>query len=95
MLKNRKAYETKMDGQLAQWRAELDVLKAKAKRTEVDALVNYDKAIDALQKKHDEAGAHLHSLKLASDEAWENIKATTENTWTELKALFEGFTQKA
>jgi hypothetical protein len=37
MLKDRKAYEKKLDAQLAQWKAEIDVLKAKAKRTEVDA----------------------------------------------------------
>ena len=43
MLENRKAYESKLDAQLAQWKADIDVLKAKAKRAEVDARVSYDK----------------------------------------------------
>ena len=90
MLANRKAYESKLDAQLAQWNADLDVLKAKARRAEVEAMVNYDKAIDALQRKHDEASVHLDKLKAATDEAWEGAKEATEKTWHELKAMFHG-----
>ena len=88
MLENRKNYESKLDAQLAQWKAEIDVLKAKARRTEVDAKVQYDQSIDALQRKHDEAAKQLHHLKAASDEAWEGLKVSTEKVWTEFKALF-------
>ena len=88
MLENRKIYESRLDAQLAQWKAEIDVLKAKARRTEVDAKVQYDQSIDAMQRKHDDASKHLHSLKAASDEAWEDMKASTERVWTEFKALF-------
>jgi hypothetical protein len=94
MLADRKAYESKLDAQLAQWNADLDVLKAKARRAEVDAMVNYDKAIDALVRKHDEAGVHLTELKAASDEAWECAKAGTEKSWHELKAMFHGSAEK-
>ncbi len=94
MLADRKAYESKLDAQLAQWDADLDVLKAKARRAEVDAMVNYDKAIDALQRKHDEAGVHLSKLKAATDEAWECAKEATEKSWHELKAMFHGSAEK-
>lgn len=89
MLKNRRVYETDLDAQWAQWKADIDVLKAKARRTEVDAMVEYDKAVDALQRKHKEAGNRLHHLKAASDEAWEGLKASTEKTWSEVKSLFQ------
>jgi predicted methyltransferase MtxX (methanogen marker protein 4) len=95
MLENRKAYESRLDAQLAQWDADLDVLKAKARRAEVDAMVNYDKAIDALQRKHEEASVHLAKLKEASDETWECVKAGTEKTWHELKAMFHGSATKS
>ena len=94
MLKDRKAYESKLDAQLAQWSADLDVLKAKAKRAEVDAKVAYDKSIDAMQRKHDEASKHLRDLKTASDDAWESVKTGTEKVWVEVKALFQGSTRK-
>jgi hypothetical protein len=94
MLADRKAYETKLDAQLAQWGADLDVLKAQARRAEVDAMITYDKALDALQRKHDEAGARLAQLKAASDETWEAVKAGTEKSWHELKAMFHGSAAK-
>lgn len=90
MLKNRKAYETKLDAQLAQWKADIDVMKAKTKRTGVDVMVNYDKAIDALDKKHAEASKQLSDLKTATDDAWENVKTGTEKVWSEIKSQFQG-----
>jgi len=88
MLENRKVYESNLEAQLAQWKADIDVLKAKAKRAEVGAKVQYDKTIDSLQHTHDEAGKHLHNLKDAGDDAWENVKSGTEKAWTEFRALF-------
>lgn len=95
MLEDRKAYETKLDAQLAQWRADLDVLKAKAKRASVDVMVNYDKAIDELEKKHGEASKQLGDLKTATDDAWGNVKIGTEKVWLEFKSQFQGTAEKA
>jgi hypothetical protein len=89
MLKNRKNFESTLEAQLAQWKADLDVLKAKATRAKVGAMVQYDQGIDALQAKHDEAGRHLRNLKIASDDAWEGAKVSTEKIWTEFTALFQ------
>lgn len=94
MLEDRKAYESKLDAQLAQWKADIDVLKAKAKRTSVDVMVNYDKAIDALESKHGEASKQLHNLKAATDDAWENVKAGTEKVWLEIKSQFQSSAEK-
>lgn len=94
MLENRKVYESKLDAQLAEWKAEIDVIKAKAKRAEVGAKINYDKAIDTLQRRHDEADHHLRDLKIASDEAWESVKTGTEKVWSEVKALFQSSVEK-
>jgi hypothetical protein len=95
MLKDRKAYESKLDAQLAQWSADLGVLRAKAKRAEVGAKVAYDNSIDDLQRKHDEAGKRLRDLKIASDDAWESMKTGTEKVWVEVKALFSSSPGKA
>ena len=94
MLENRKAYESKLDAQLAQWKADIDVLKAKAKRAEVDARVSYDKIIDALEAAHDKAGHQLRNLQAASDDAWESLKASTDKTWIEFKSVFQSSAEK-
>jgi predicted nucleic acid-binding Zn-ribbon protein len=88
MLENRKIYESHLEAQLAQWHADIDVLKAKARRAEVGMKVRYDQTIEALQHKHEEAGQQLSGLRSASDEAWESVKASTEKFWNEVKSLF-------
>ena len=88
MLEDRKAYETRLDEQLAKWKADLDVLKAKAARAEVDAKAGYDRTIEALDRKYTEAGHHLRELRGATDDAWENLKDHTEKAWEEIKAAF-------
>ena len=88
MLQDRKAYETKLDEQLATWKADLDVLKAKAARAEVDAKAGYDRSLEALDRKYAEASEHLRSLRSATDDAWESIKDHTDKAWEEIKAAF-------
>jgi hypothetical protein len=85
MLNHRKAYESQLDSQMEQWQVEIDLLKAKTKRSEAD----YDDAIYALQRKHDEAGHHLCNLKDASDDTWESAKVGTDKAWLEIKAMFQ------
>ena len=95
MLKDRKSYETTLDAQLALWAADLDVLKAEAKRAQVTAKVSFDQGLEAMQHKHDEAAKRLHNLKAATDDAWEDMKTSTEKVWCEVKALFDGAPKSA
>jgi len=48
MFEKRKAYESNLEAQLAMWKADIDVLQAKAGRAEVSAKVQYDKTIENL-----------------------------------------------
>lgn len=88
MLEQRKAYESNLEAQLALWKADIDVLQAKARRAEVSAKVQYDKTIDSLQRTHAEAGQRLRTLQDAGDETWESMKTGTEKAWTEFRGLF-------
>jgi len=88
MLEKRKAYESNLEAQLAMWKADIDVLQAKAGRAEVSAKIQYDQTIDSLERTHAEAGKRLRSLQDAGDEAWEGLKAGTEKAWTEFRDLF-------
>lgn len=88
MLENRKNYESNLEAQLAQWKADLDVIRAKANRAEVSAKIQFDKTITSLQEAHDEAGIRLGSLKAATDDAWEGLKLGTEKAWTGIRSQF-------
>ncbi len=94
MKDKRKAYEEKLDAQLAQWSAQIDLLKAKANNAKADAKIDYLKTIDALQLKKDQAGVKLRELRAAGDEAWDDIKAGAEKAWDEVKAAFHGAASK-
>ena len=88
MKDKRKAYEEKLDAQLEEWNAQIALLKAKAAKARVEAKIDYNKTIDALQRRQDEARAKLHELKASGDEAWEDLKTGAEKAWAEVKDAF-------
>ena len=94
MLEHRKNYESQLEAQLAQWKADIDVIKAKASRAEVAAKVHYDQSIDHLHRLHEDAGHRLSSLKEASEEAWESLKLGTEKAWTRFSSEFHRSSEK-
>ena len=89
MSDKRKAYEEKFDAQLKEWSAEIALLTAKADKAKVEAKIEYYKTIEALQGKQDTAKMKLQELRVAGDDAWEDLKTGAENVWTEVKAAFQ------
>ena len=94
MTNKRKVYEEKIDAQLEEWNAQIALLKARAGKAKAGAKVEYNKTIEALQRRQDEARAKLHELKAAGDEAWEDLKTGAEKAWDEVKAAFHSATSK-
>ena len=94
MKDKRKAYEEKLDAQLKEWSAQIELLKAKANKARVGAKIEYDKAIDTLQHRQDEARAKLKELKTAGDEAWEDLKTGAEKAWDEVKTALHDAASK-
>ncbi|MBA4391761.1 MAG: coiled coil domain-containing protein [Syntrophus sp. (in: bacteria)] len=89
MTDKRKAYEERFEAELNEWRAEIVLLNAKADKARAEAKVEYYKTIEALQGKHDTARKKLLELKVAGDDAWEDLKAGAENVWTDVKTTFD------
>ena len=94
MKNKRKAYEEKLDAQLEEWNAQIALLKAKAAKARAEAKIDYNKTIEALQRRQDEVRTKLHELKASGDEAWEDIKVGVEKAWAEVKAAFRDATSK-
>jgi hypothetical protein len=85
----RKAYQEKLDAQLQEWNAQIDLLRAKADKAGAEAKIEYYKMIESLQRKQDGIRTKLQELKGASDEAWEDLKSGAEKAWAEVKAAFD------
>lgn len=88
MLKDRQAYEAKLDEQFAKWDADIEALKARARDASVDGMIKYDETVETLKRKKAEAGVHLARLKASGDDTWEQVKAGLDTAWDEVKALF-------
>jgi predicted kinase len=81
-LKN--AYREKMEAQLEEHRARLELLKAKAKRAVADGkIMAYEELADA-EGKFTAAKARLKELSTASEGAWEEMKGGVESAWSSL-----------
>ncbi|MFZ3044676.1 MAG: coiled coil domain-containing protein [Desulfatirhabdiaceae bacterium] len=94
MKDKRKAYEEKLQAQYEEWNAQIALLKAKAEKAKAEAKIEYYKNIEALQHKHEEAGTKLHELKIAGDDAWEDVKTGAEKAWDEVKAAYHHVASK-
>ena len=88
MKNKRKAYEEKLDAQLEEWNAQIALLKAKADKARAEAKIDYNKTVEALQHRQDEARTKLHELKTSGDEAWEDLNTGAEKAWAEVKTVF-------
>jgi len=94
MLKDRKAHESRLEIQLARWKADVDKLIARPHAPGAFGEGTRAQTRAALHAKHLEASLHLDDLKRASDEAWLSLKAGADATWTELEAMLGKASQK-
>ncbi len=91
---SKQAYQEKLEAQLREWDARLDLLKAKAEAFGADAKIEFETQIAALQQKRHEAQAKLAELGERSEAAWEDLKEGTERAWSELAKATESFTSR-
>lgn len=73
-MKNKDAYEKKMQAQMKERSAEIEKLQAKAEQAEADASIDADSAIRELKDKKAAAEAKLDELRETSDDAWNDVK---------------------
>lgn len=85
----KEAYKKKLEAQLDEWDAKIDVLKAKANKADASARVEYQETIEDLKKKRAVAKDKLQELREASSEAWEDLKEGLEQVWADLGAAIK------
>ena len=78
-------YQKKIEAQLHQWEAEINLLKAKAQNTEADAKINYQKNLEELKLKKGVAIKRLQEIKTSGAEAFEDLKEGAYKASAELK----------
>jgi chromosome segregation ATPase len=79
----------KLESQLKDWEAKLDVLVAKAEVVRAEAKSDYREHIDELKTKHRLAKAKLEELKAEGNDKWDTLKSGVESAWNELENAFK------
>lgn len=87
-MSSKDAYRDRLEAQLNEWQAKIDLLKARAERAEADSRIAYHEQIEALQKRREEMQSRLADLRASSEDAWAEIKDGTESAWKALDAAF-------
>lgn len=84
-MNDQNSYKERMNTQLKEWSAEIDVLEAKAERSGADLKVKKTEAIRDLRAKQHAASAKMSELNTATGEAWTKVKETADQLWDDLK----------
>ncbi len=80
-----KAYKQKMEAQLNEWSAQIDLLEAKVKNAGADIRIIRANELHELRAKQRAASEKLKDLEKASGKAWEQVKKTADEIWDDLK----------
>lgn len=68
-----------------EWTRQVDEIKTRAKKAQVDASVKFDNTIDDLRDKYEAALANLEAVKNSGDRRWEELKSAVDAAWEELR----------
>ncbi len=90
---DKSVYRQKLEARLEQWRAEIDNLAAKIVEARMDARmdarIEYQKQLEAIREKQEEARIKLEELETAQGEAWKDLKNGIERVWDDLGTAVE------
>lgn len=82
---NRDEYVKKLKAQLDQWNAEATRWESKASVAQAEVRAEYDKQMQALNARRDEAMYQMKLLQNASADAWKEVAKGAEDAWKRLQ----------
>ena len=89
-MNKKQVYQEKMQAQLDQFNAQIELLKAKSKNVGASSKLSYLDTLEDLKLKRDLAANKLQELRHSSDEAWEDLKEGADNAWQDFSSAIQG-----
>lgn len=90
----REDYQVPMEKQLTDWAAQTARFKVGAARVETQSKEQYERHLEFLRTKQEEAWGHFYRMKSASEEMWQQVKANMDQAAAEVKRAAERMTQQ-
>lgn len=88
-MSNRDAFVDLMKARMDEWNAEIDVLEARARKTEASARVQGEEALKRLRERRDEFRARLEDLRKSGEGAWEDLRSGVSSAADSLRKALE------
>lgn len=91
-MNSRERYQAFMEKQLNEWKAQTERFKEGAGQLEAQAKAQYEKNLEQLRAKQEEAWEDFHKMQSAGEDAWGQFKANMDKAASEVKAATERVT---
>lgn len=85
----REDYLELMEKRLNAWKAQAEQFKAGTAQMEANAKAQYEKGLEALHAKQEEAWDNFRKMKAASESAWEQFRIDMDKAGEEVKNAAE------
>jgi hypothetical protein len=85
----KEVYREKLEAQLKEWKATIDMLEAKAAKATAGAKAEMLREIELLQGKKAVVLEKWNELQKASGEAWDDLKGAMEKSAAELETALD------
>jgi hypothetical protein len=85
----RDAYKQKMEAQLAEWAAKLDVFKARADGIRAEARIQLLSEAEELKTLELAAREKIREVESAADEKWQELRSGIDQRWDQLSGSIE------
>lgn len=82
----RNAYKQKMEAQLKEWSAQINLLEAKLDKFSAEMRVKRAEELHALRARQHAAAEKIKELEKSTGDAWNQTRATADKMWEDLKA---------
>ncbi|MHB1564820.1 MAG: sll1863 family stress response protein [Leptospirillum sp.] len=82
---SKEAYKQKLNAQMKEWSAQINLLNAKIENKGADMRIKYAKELDAVKAKQEEVLQKIKELDEATGENWEKVKNTADQILDDLK----------
>ncbi|MDZ7754116.1 MAG: coiled coil domain-containing protein [Gammaproteobacteria bacterium] len=85
-MESKKAYQERMEAELREWQARIDVLKAKADKAQADQKLEYQEEIESVRAKQQQVRERMKELQDAGADAWQEVKAGLDAAWEDMRS---------
>lgn len=93
-MNDKELYVQKIQAELNEWKAQIELFKAKSLTATADVKISMNAQIKAFEEKVDEGKAKLLELGKSTESTFESMKKTFEAKWEIIKTAISDTTKK-